>query len=315
MTRVFVALSVACYLFVSFGNVEAFVKSSCLAYLVQISETRPAYIGINEIRKIGRIVRSRSLNDEEKAARVYQIYVSARLQDLNDEERPAVLKSLRNIEARYKGSVLNGQVRGEAEPEMLARIPESLRHSILMYAMILHEFEHVIQKVKKNVEECRATAAVGFHDDDSLEFIPELPFRLAVRERYLWELGAMKAEWEYFNIFSGDMRARAIEKIQSDPNLAGTLDDIRMLMNAGMSVDDYLEAEHQAGRHNMKEVKQTIKKLRGRDGSLVLPAYLGVVSSGIVATVICLNVKRPPPGESSLLYNFCSTIFPFSNFE
>lgn len=248
---------------------DAIAKTvACADYLVEMTEARPLYVGASELAEVGRLIKDPTLSDEARVARVYEIYLNARLQDLGPEEEAAARASLGKMEIVWTDREIYGSGGGHVESGWTVGIPKRLKGTLLMYAIAAHEFEHVLQKIRKkfNRNNGASDAALFSNAGEFDEARMVLRLERGLQTYYLKELGAMKAEWEYLHLFPPEMRARAVELIQTDPEAAYQTDGIRILGNAGLAVDDFLKLEHEAGRYSMG----AIRRLASRNGAMFI---------------------------------------------
>lgn len=214
--------------------------------------------------------------------------------------RVSKLPEDRRAEAAELGRYVTSAVAFNREKRFVANaqeidVPREFRNTAFLASVIAHEMEHTIHLLLK----------AGSLDKPDIKSLLRLLVNALVNPRYYWrsETGAMRAEWEMLNSMPREAILRSIQVTEkSEVSNDWKKQILRALKNSELPWEQYLRAEHEAGRYSFGN----IAIIQGRR-LLILIAALGIGTETLLWTggaakkKLCDGLSRDHP----LFERFC----------
>ena len=217
----------------------------------------------SELLALGQIMKNADLTAADKAKKAFEMTVDARLRWLKKDEAKKVREVIDhaiyiNINDTDPFSILNNPVtefRAQKEygayyklviengiqnkervygPVIKINIRDHHRQTAFMYAIMIHELEHVIQHV---------TGLSRLGVDTFTK----------TTQRYIEEMAAIQMEWQYLSLIPKEQRTEILEQILKDDfyTISGGKDVFKRFLNAdSKTAKEHLKNEHKNGRYN-----------------------------------------------------------------
>lgn len=224
-----------------------------------------------------RFLKNEYLSSNEKAKRLFKIYIKkikTRLSEAERRELNRLIKDKTYISSNNKNSKnskYNGQYRFETENKkghVSVRIPSQLKNSFLEYSIIAHELEHAIKQILSkqiNVNYEMYKTAQSKNEYERLNFLDEM--------------GAMSAEWLYLSVIPKkeiEYLKKVVKQIK-DEIPAGEKRLLETALSAPKkTLREYLDMNWNRERYNYWKIKQerTDRDLNDRMSSNMNETYL-----------------------------------------
>ncbi len=219
---------------------------------------KKTYLGDAEIKKI-RLVFESTLSAREKMQTAYQIYINTRLKEFSPEKRKRILYALDKLVKKTK----TGKFEASAAEVSL---PEDLRFTATSYATIVHEMEHNI-----NIDALETS-------DRRTVWLYLFKYFYTPAPKFVDELSAMKAEWEFLHNIPKFDRMAAVGTL-SKVGLSKTHERMYrdMLEAADLPLEEYLKFQHDSGRYGFFGVAlNTVNTYAMTSPLAVLPPVLAI---------------------------------------
>ncbi len=197
----------------------------------------------NAARAIQDVLQNEFADPRNSIKKAFNIYLQRRLSSLTSEQR-AVLEP--KIEKYISSISFNSKGRWTASADSI-NVPEELKDTVFLYAILSHEFEHHIQldALWGSNPRLNARAIRG-----------ALKTLFSPRYRFRQEFGAMRAEWEFLHAMLKDVLERAkyeISRTPLTPFMRKTLENL--LNNVHLPFQDYIRSQHAFGRYSLGSLK------------------------------------------------------------
>ncbi len=244
--RLFILL----WLLLAPGLSSAASRTECLRVwsllVTEPTESGPQGAGLSAEAKlrIREIYGRPGINDREATRLAVKAYFEDRLAKLP----PEVRARFREVRQRYDDKHPTGSHYSAETKEMVLKLPDLFKGSMLEGYLSVHELEHALQ-------DALITELMG----------PKAYSGMAKQAeyRFLEEAGAMHAEWDFLSAIPAHKRAELVREIKASKELNAIEKEVfaRSFTNAGKTLPEYLENEWSNGRYSFEALRADQKAM------------------------------------------------------
>lgn len=171
-------------------------------------------------------------------------YLNSRKNLLMPNQKKSIEKVLESVEwvnSKVLGKVGENDLTAAYIPNtqtLYFEMPNHYKGTLIHAFFFFHEMEHAIQHI-------RVSSSFDNHD-------LKISDRAFNELKYLAELGAMTAEWTFLQGIADDEIVATIEQIKNAKDIERSYLEffLRAFSNARLTLDQYIHAEHEAGRYS-----------------------------------------------------------------